>query len=119
MSVVANGEYKFAPRDAVENFQGNYLLFACWDHHMLMAAPFMLFASPKDKLGDVINAQLKPLMTPDPDFEKIDWDAIVWLKDNRPWTPDFDKSIEENGLGHKDQMRFTTPGLASLILGEH
>jgi len=115
MAVVANGEYKFPSRDRVENYYGHQLLFACWDHHMLMAAPFMLFGAPDQKLGDIIEQQLKPLMQPDPDFDKIDWDAIEWTKSGEPWTPDFTKTIKQNGLVHKEQFRFKTPGLSTLV----
>jgi hypothetical protein len=53
----------------------------------------MLFGAPDQKLGDIIEQQLKPLMQPDPDFDKIDWDAIEWTKSGEPWTPDFNKTI--------------------------
>ena len=82
---------------------------------MLMAAPFMLFGAPDQKLGDIIEQQLKPLMQPDPDFDKIDWDAIEWTKSGEPWMPDFNKTVKENGLVHKEQFRFKTPDLSTLV----
>ena len=45
------------------------------------------------------------------DWEQINWDKVVWMLDNGPFTPDFDKSLEENGIGHKSVVRFKTPGL--------
>ena len=42
---------------------------------------------------------------------QIDWDRAEWFKSGQPWTPDHDKSLAENGLGHKDVIRFRTPGL--------
>ena len=49
-----------------------------------------------------------------PDFAKIDWGRAEWFKSGQPWKPDHAKSLAENGLGHKDVLRFRTPGLTGL-----
>ena len=46
-----------------------------------------------------------------PDFARIDWRRVEWLRGGVPWEPDLDRTLEENGLGHKDVIRFRTPGL--------
>ena len=47
-------------------------------------------------------------------YEKVSDKSVEWLKSNQPWTPDFERSLVDNGIGHKDQIRMRTPGLASL-----
>ena len=53
-----------------------------------------------------------------PDFAKIDWKAVQWFKSGKAWTPDPAKSLADNGLVHKDAIRFRTPGLEG-IKGSH
>ena len=45
------------------------------------------------------------------DFAQIDWSKVVWLKSGQPWQADFNKTLAELGLKHKDVLRFQTPGL--------
>jgi phenol hydroxylase P4 protein len=40
--------------------------------------------------------------------------AIEWFRSGEAFTPDFDRSIGENGLGHKAVIRFRTPGLTGI-----
>lgn len=115
MAVHAIGDYKFPPRDSVDTFAGMQLLYASWDHHLLFASPFLLFVSPDENLGDVIEQKFKPLLEPDPDTAEIDWTKVTWLKANAPWQPDMAKSVSENGLGHKAEIRLQTPGLSTLV----
>ena len=49
-----------------------------------------------------------------PDFERIDWDTVEWFKSGQAWKPDPAKSLEANGLKHKDAIRFRTPGLTGI-----
>ena len=49
-----------------------------------------------------------------PDFAKIDWSKVEWLKSGQPFKPDASKSLADNGLGHKDVIRFRTPGLTGI-----
>jgi phenol hydroxylase P4 protein len=53
-----------------------------------------------------------------PDFGRIEWDAVEWFRSGRPFTPDPALSLAGNGLGHKDVIRFRTPGLTG-IAGSH
>jgi len=39
---------------------------------------------------------------------------VQWFKSGQPWQPDFGKTLAENGLGHKDAIRFRTPGLTGI-----
>ncbi|MDD2990817.1 MAG: phenol hydroxylase subunit P4 [Zoogloea sp.] len=114
MPVVAIKEYTATPRDRVENFNGKQIVYASWDRHLLFAAPFLLCLPPETPFGELVKGPLSMLVQPDPDAAAIDWTAVEWLKSNQPWTPDFNASLAANGIGHKDQLRFRTPGLNSL-----
>jgi len=114
MAVVSRKEYIGVPRDAVEHYKGKQLLFISWDHHLLICAPIMLRADPQTRLGDLLEQQLKPLLQADPDAAALDWSKVEWLKGNQPWTPQYDRSLADNGIGHKEQLRMRTPGLNSL-----
>ena len=114
MAVVSRKEYIGVSRDAVENYKGQQLLFISWDHHMLVAAPIMFRAHPDTKLGELIDSQLVPLLQSDPDAAAIDWNKVEWMKGSESWTPDFDRSLADNGICHKQQLRMRTPGLRTL-----
>jgi phenol hydroxylase P4 protein len=44
----------------------------------------------------------------------VDWLAAEWIKGGQPFAPDFGRSLKDNGVGHKDLLRFRTPGLNTL-----
>lgn len=111
MSVTAIREYIGEPRDVVANFQGNQLLYICWDRHLMYAAPFIFSVSPDMKFEDVLTQLVAPVIKDHPDTAKIYWRATTWEKADKPWLPDFDKSVAANGLVHKEYLCFCTPGL--------
>ncbi len=114
MAVAAIKEYTAVPRDGVANFHGKQLVYASWDHHLLFAAPFLLCVPPGMPFGELVSGPLSMLVQADPDAAAIDWKRVEWLKANQPWVPDFNASLEANGITHKTQLRFRTPGLNSL-----
>jgi phenol/toluene 2-monooxygenase (NADH) P4/A4 len=114
MAVTSIKEYIGVPRDTVANFNGRQLVYASWDRHGLFASPFLLCMTPDTILREVVEGMLATLVQADPDSAAIDWSRVEWLKSNQPWTPDFSKSVAANGIGHKDQIRFRTPGLNTL-----
>ncbi|SFM45039.1 phenol hydroxylase subunit P4 [Marinobacter pelagius] len=114
MSVVSRKEYIGVPRDRVENFNGNQLVYVGWDNHLLFASAFLLFVSPETVFRDMVQNNVIPLIGADPDAEKIDWDSVTWLKGNQPWTPNWDETLAANGIGHKMLLRFKTPSLNSI-----
>jgi phenol hydroxylase P4 protein len=115
MAVVALKEYVGVSRDRVENYHGKQLVYLSWDHHMLCAAPFMFCVEPQMTFGDLVRGPLAALLQSDPDSASVDWDKVEWQKTGQRWTPDFARSIADNGIGHKEQVRFRTPGLNSLM----
>lgn len=115
MAVKSTKPYIGVPRDAVANFNGKQIVYVCWDRHLLFATPFMTVVEPGMRLRDYLENVVKPLMQPDPDAAAVDLARAEWVKDNRPWQPDFDASLAANGVVHKEQIRFRTPGLNSLL----
>lgn len=111
MTVAAIKEYVGVPLDTVANFHGNQLLYVCWDGHLMYAAPFIFGPAPTMKFIDVLKQLVESVIKDHPDTPRIDWLKTEWEKGDRPWRPDFDKSIAENGLVHKEYLRFRTPGL--------
>ncbi|NUA26966.1 phenol hydroxylase subunit P4 [Cupriavidus basilensis] len=111
MSVVSIGPYAFEPADREAVFHGNRLLYIGWDRHLLFCAPHCLALPPSMRLRDVVENVLPGVYGYHPDFARIDWSHVEWLRGSEPWQPDLDRTLEENGLGHKAVIRLRTPGL--------
>lgn len=110
MSVAAVKEYDFPPKDVRENFPAP-LLYIGWEDHLLFCAPFCLPLPPDMPFGVLPTVVLPGVFGWHPDFQKIDWGQVQWFKSGQPWQPDPAKSLADNGLAHKDVIRFRTPGL--------
>lgn len=111
MPTAAISKYVGVPADTVANFHGNQLLYICWDKHLAYAAPSIYCLSPSMKFEDMLTQMVASVIQGHPDAAHIDWRKTTWEKADKPWTPDFDKSVAENGLVHKEYLRFRTPGL--------
>lgn len=98
-------------RDAPENFHGNRLVYIHWENHLSFCAALAFPLPPGMPFGAFVEAVIKPHYASHPDAEKIDWSQVVWSIDGEKKTPDFKKSLEENGLRQKSLVRFWTPGL--------
>jgi phenol hydroxylase P4 protein len=114
MPVVAAKPYSFPPRDTVDKFHGAQLLYIGWDQHLLFCAPLAYCLPPNTRFGDLIEKNFPASFGYHPDFAKIDWSQVQWLKSGQPWQPDVNKTLAENGLKHKDCVRFKTPGLTGI-----
>ena len=101
MALTSIREYIGVPRDLQANFNGKQLVYVSWDHHLLFAAPFLFCVPPQMSFKELVDGPLAALTQPYPDAASVDW-------------ADFAASLSENGIGHKDQIRFRTPGLNSL-----
>jgi phenol hydroxylase P4 protein len=111
MTVAAIKEYVGVPLDVVANFHGNQLIYVCWDGHLMYAAPSIFMVAPGMKFEDFLTQLLVPVIQGHPDTAKIDWRKTIWEKADKPWTPAFEKTVAENGIVHKEYLRFKTPGL--------
>lgn len=115
MAVAAISEYKFPSKDAADKFHGNQLLYVGWDKHLMFYGTAAFPLPPVMKFGDLFGGPLAQAYGTHPDFAKIDWSKVTWLKDNKPFQPDYEKSLADNGIGHKDCLRYQTPGLDGLF----
>ena len=114
MPVTSIKPYRSVTKDVVANYHGAQLLFIGWDEHLMFYSPLTICVPPTLRFGDLIEANLRPSFGVHPDFAKIDWSKAEWLKSGQPWKPDPAKSLAENGLKHKDVIRFRTPGLTGI-----
>lgn len=118
MAVAAVGKYEFASKDSADKFPAP-LLYIGWEDHMMLCAPFCVPLPPSMPFGELIKNVLPGMYSAHPDFAQIDWARAEWFKSGRPFQPDANKSLADNGLGHKDVIRFRTPGLAGLKNSAH
>lgn len=103
-------EYRGEMKDAVERFHGQMLLRVGWDEHL--SFPPLCFAVPPDMpFKALTNELLAGLYAQHPDASKIDWSKAEWKHSGERFEPDPDRSLRDNGLGHKSTLRFRTPGL--------
>jgi phenol hydroxylase P4 protein len=112
MAVIAAYEnYTGTNADAVGNFHGNQVVYIGWDEHMMFpfAAAFPL--PPAMPFAALVSELLPSVYSVHPDFAKIEWERTEWSLDGERFTPDMDKSLAENGVGHKSLIRFASPGL--------
>jgi len=111
MSVVAITDYKGEMLDKVENFHGNQLVYLHWEKHNFFCAPLAFPFPPAMPFGAVLKEIIPTFYGMHPDFEKVDWEKVVWKVDGEEVTPDPEKSLADHGVGHKSIIRFWTPGL--------
>lgn len=115
MAVTSTKPYVGVPRDLVANFNGKQIVYVNWEQHLLFAAPLMLVVEPGMTFGDLLQNVVKPLIQADPDAASVDLTQVAWRKGKAAWTPNFAATLAENGIVHKEQLHFTTPGLNTLL----
>jgi phenol hydroxylase P4 protein len=104
-------DYTGEPRDRVENFHGNQLLYLGWDHHLMFCSPVALSVSPDTPFAKVVDEMIPGAYSLHPEFDQIDWAAVEWSLNGETFRPEREKSLIEQGVDHKSILRFTTPGL--------
>ncbi len=114
MPVVALKPYQGEVKDRQENFHGNQLLYVGWEDHLMFCAPLCFMLPPDLRFGDLPEQILPGAYGAHPDWARVDWSEARWFRSGRPWQPDFHKTLAENGLGHKEVLRFQTPGLTGI-----
>lgn len=112
MSVTAiTKDYAPPARDVVENFRGNQMVYIHWEDHMMFSAAMAFPFPPSMPFGAILNEILPTFYGMHPNFEKIEWDKVKWMLDGEDFTPDPEKTLEQQNIGHKSLIRFWTPGL--------
>jgi phenol hydroxylase P4 protein len=114
MAVAAVKEYVGVAKDTEDKFHGARLLYVGWEDHLLFCAPFAFPFPPDMPFGALVEGVLPASFGAHPDFAKIDWSTVEWTKSGQPFTPDPASSLADNGLKHKDVIRFRTPGLTGI-----
>jgi len=114
MSVNSIGDYSFEPKDRVENFHGNMVIYLQWEKHLSFCAPLAFPLPPAMPFGEMVANVMAPAYAAHPDSRKVNFEEGEWLLNNEPFQPDFSKSLKDNGLGHKSVIRVSTPGLEGL-----
>ena len=111
MSVNALYDYKFEPKDKVENFNGMQLLYVYWPDHLMFCAPFALLVQPDMTFRALVDEILEPATAAHPDSVKADFLKGEWLLNDQPFRPKADTSLKEQGIDHKSMLTVTSPGL--------
>lgn len=106
--------YHGSMKDTVDKFHGNQILNIGWDQHLMYATPLCIPVPPAMPFGALVQQVLPGLFGQHPQFAQIDWSKTQWLRSGEAFTPEMDKSLADNGLGHKASLRFRTPGLDGL-----
>jgi len=115
MPVIANvPNYRGARLDSLDKFHGNMLVYINWVDHLLFCAPLAFPLPPSMPFGVAIQQVAGEHYGQHPEWASVDWTAVKWELNRVPFTPDFAKSLEENGVDHKSVIRFTTPGLTGI-----
>ena len=68
MSVKSIGDYSFTPKDKVENFHGNMLVYMQWEKHLSFCAPLAFPLPPDMPFGDLVAGVLAPAYAVHPDM---------------------------------------------------
>jgi len=115
MAIQAKGEYPVIMMDSVDKFHGNQLVYVGWDKHKLINSAMAFPLPPAMPFKALVHEVMPSCYKDHPDFEKVVWDdSVIWRLNGEEFTPDFEKSLEDNGIDHKSLVRFETPNLTGL-----
>lgn len=103
--------YKFEPLDLQKNFHGNQLVYIAWDYHLMFCSPFAYPVQPEMLFKDFINNVIHEAFSLHPEYSQVNWDTTTWLLNTQDFKPDWNKSLDEQGIKHKSVLRFQTPEL--------
>jgi len=104
-------DYMGDMKDTVDKFHGNQIVYFSWDHHQMFCSPIAFPLPPTMPFGALLSDVLPGGYAMHPDFAQIDWERVSWRLNGKPWTPEPEKSLTDNGIDHKSVLRFATPGL--------
>ena len=106
--------YDFPSANREECYGGDINFYIQWEQHLMYACPSAYRAPKAMKFGDFLEQMLRPDYHAHPDTAKLDFSKLEWQRDQQPWQPDLDKSIEDNGIGHMDYLQFKSPELPGM-----
>lgn len=111
MAIKSLGDYAFPSADAQARYQGRQLVYLWWERHRMFSRPFVVALPPDTPFAEIVDKYITDCYRVHPDFALIDWSRVEWRNGPEPFQPDPVRSLADNGIGHKDLIRFTTPGL--------
>ncbi len=106
--------YDFPAANRQENYGDDWNIYIGWAQHLSYPCPSAYRVPPDTVLREFMETMFKPDYAQHPDTARLDVDALEWTYEGRPWQPDPDKSLRENGLEHMAYVSFRSPGLAGL-----
>jgi len=106
--------YRFPPANREENYGGDWNIYISWAQHLMFSCPSAYRLPPDITLRDFMEQMFKPDYAQHPDTARLELEALEWTYEGRPWKPDLDKSLRDNGLEHMAYVEFRSPGLEGL-----
>ncbi|MTJ83325.1 MAG: phenol hydroxylase [Telmatospirillum sp.] len=107
-------DYVGEVKDSVDRFHGNIVVYVNWVDHLMFCSALAFPLPPDMSFGSLLSDLLPQYYGLHPDWARIDWAQARWELDRQPFTPDLEKGLAANGVGHKSVLRFTTPGLTGI-----
>ena len=110
-------EYPIIMKDSVDKFHGNQLVYIYWHGHVMVTSPMAFPLPPEMPFGALASEVILSTYKVEPDCKNLDFEKteIIWTIDGKVVTPDFSKSLAENGIGHKSFIEFRTPALTGKL----
>src|SRR5690554_1103150 len=106
-----SADYTGAVRDRQENFHGNQLVYVGWDHHLMFCSAFTYPVPPEASFRTLRDEVMPEAFSLHPEWDQINWDTTTWLLNGKPFEPQLDLSLKDQGIDHKSLLRFQTPEL--------
>lgn len=97
-----HGEFK----DSADRFHGAIIVYIAWDKHLMFYSARAFPLDPNMPFGAVVEHVLPEGFGQHPNFKNVDWSKVTWRLNHEEFTPDFEKSLADNGFDHKCILRF-------------
>lgn len=114
MPVKSIGPYQFPAANREENYGGDWNIYVDWAQHLMFTCPNAYRIPPDMRLRDFLEQVMRPEVAAHPDTAQLDFARVEWTYEGKPWQPDLDLTLRENGLRHMAFLRFRSPGLDGL-----
>ena len=116
MAIIHKGEYPLNMMDSLDKFHGNQLVYIGWDKHKLINSAMCFPLPPQMPFGALVSEVMTSCFKDHPEFAEVNFsdDSVIWKLNGEVFTPDFEKSLIDNGVDHKSLIRFETPNLKGL-----
>lgn len=106
--------YEFESANREERYGGDISFYIQWEQHLLYACPAAYRAPVAMTLRNFMETMFRPDYQGHPDTARLDMDKLEWKLDQKPWQPDLDKSLKDNGIGHMAYLQIRSPGLEGM-----